>query len=247
MTDSEAVPAMPGARVLVVDDEMPIRSALVRSFTLLGYLAEGAASGHEALEMLERNAYDVMVVDIRMPGMDGVELMRRACQVCPDLPVIILTGHGTFDSAIAAIRSGAVDYLLKPASVSEIATAVFNALQKRRASAAPAPQHDVWRAGPVILNQDRCLVTVLKGDGLSGLKIQLTPSETKLLARLMQHPGTVVSCQELVCALDYDLDEKEAQTIVWPHISRLRGKLEPDPEFPSLIHTVSGQGYSFLR
>jgi DNA-binding response OmpR family regulator len=248
MTDPGAVPAMPGAQVLVVDDEMPIRSALVRSLTLLGYLAEGAASGHEALAMLEHNAYDVMVADIRMPGMDGVEVMRRACQMYPDLPIIILTGHGTFDSAIAAIRSGAVDYLLKPASVAEIAAAVFNALQKRRgALATPALEHDVRRAGPVLLDQDRRLATVVRGHDLSGRKVQLTPSEATLLACLMQHPAAVVSCQELARALGYEVDGMAAKAIVRPHISHLRRKIEPDAERPSLIHTVAGRGYSFLR
>jgi two-component system phosphate regulon response regulator OmpR len=242
-----AATSLPGAHVLVVDDEERVRSMLVRALTLLGYLTEGAASGYEALAALERDVYDVMVVDIRMPGMDGVELMRRARQMYPDLSIIVLTGHGTLDSAIAAIRSSAADYLFKPASIHDVATAVFDALQKRWGALVTPTLKHVRRAGPVILDQDRCLVMVVKGDDLGGLNIQLTPSETTLLAHLMQHPGTVVSCQELACALGYDLDEKEAQTIVWPHISHLRRKLNPDPEFPSLIHTVSGQGYSFLR
>jgi two-component system KDP operon response regulator KdpE len=239
---------MPGAHVLVVDDEMPIRSALVRSLTLLGYLAEGAASGHEALAMLERNAYDVMVVDIRMPGMDGVEMMRRACQMCPDLPIIILTGHGTLDSAVAAIRSGAVDYLLKPASGDDIAAAVFNALQKRGgASATSTVEHDVRRAGPVLLDQGRCLAIVVRGDDLNDLRVQLTSSEAMLLACLMQRPAAAVSCQQLARALGYEVDVQAAKTIVRPHISRLRKKIEPNVKCPSLIHTVAGRGYSFLR
>lgn len=127
----KAAPPIPEARVLVVDDELHVCSALARSLTLMGYRADEANSGREALGMLERTSYDVMVLDIRMPGMDGIEVMRRAHQMRPDLLVIVLTGHATLESAITAVKIGAVEYLRKPASVHEIAAVTADALQRR--------------------------------------------------------------------------------------------------------------------
>ncbi|MBU0703722.1 MAG: response regulator, partial [Chloroflexi bacterium] len=127
MTSLAATSVTPETRVLVVDDETHVRSALARSLALLGYRADEAASGHHALAMLERTPYDAMVLDIRMPGMDGVEIMRRVHHVYPDLHIIVLTGHATLESAIVAVKSNAADYLLKPASVYDIAAAIANA------------------------------------------------------------------------------------------------------------------------
>jgi DNA-binding response OmpR family regulator len=120
------------ARLLVVDDEPQIRSALVRGLGLMGYVVEEAGSGHEALALLKRAPCDAMVLDMFMPGMDGVEVMRRARRMYPDLAIIVLTGRPALESAIAAVKSEVADYLLKPASVHEIADAVTRALQKRQ-------------------------------------------------------------------------------------------------------------------
>jgi DNA-binding response OmpR family regulator len=124
-------------RVLVVDDEPTIRKPLVRALELSGYTALGAASGKEALALLEQVSYDVMLLDMKMPEMDGMQVMHRARQLQPDLLVFILTGHATLESAIAAVKSGAIDYLLKPASVHDITGAIALALKKRNEQARP--------------------------------------------------------------------------------------------------------------
>ena len=134
MTDPIVTPPIPQARVLVVDDEAHVRSALTRSLTLLGYSADAAASGHQALEMLERAPYDAMVLDMCMPGMDGVEVVQRACQMCPGLIIVVLTGHAALESAISAVKSHVADCLLKPASVHDIAAVIGDALQQRTQS-----------------------------------------------------------------------------------------------------------------
>ncbi|HEC35279.1 MAG TPA: response regulator, partial [Anaerolineae bacterium] len=115
------------ARVLVVDDERRLRSALVSSLSLLGYQVDQAASGQQALEMLRQRSYDLMLLDIRMPGMDGIEVMHRVRQVCPGLVIIVLTGHASLESAITAVKCDAADYLLKPIGLSALADAVANA------------------------------------------------------------------------------------------------------------------------
>jgi DNA-binding response OmpR family regulator len=248
MTNRTATSSIPEVRVLVVDDEMHVRSALTRSLALAGYHADEAASGYQALQLLERGPYDVMLLDIRMPGMDGVEVMSRAHQSHPDLRIIILTGHATLESAIAAIKSHAADYLLKPASVHDIVAAVADVLRwdTREEPARTSPPELLLRAGPVTLNQGRHLVTVAGAADADPLTAALTVSESALLAHLMQHPDTVFSCRELAqAALGYHVTEGEARSIIRPHISRLRKKIEPDPGCPRLIRTVAGKGYLF--
>jgi two-component system response regulator MprA len=262
-------PPIPEARVLVVDDEPNVRLALKRSLTLLGYRADEAGSGHQALGLLERTAYDVMLLDIRMPGIDGIQVMQRARCVRPDLFIIVLTGHATLDSAIAAVKSQATDYLLKPASIHDIAAAVANALQRRaetlrhqyllevmdhtlsalRGNATPARASDMPKldrfihAGPVTLDCEKRLVVV--GD-MPARTAELTENEMAILAYMMARADQVIPTHELAnAALGYDVTDQEAQNIVRPHIFRLRRKLEASPNEPLLICTVRGRGYLF--
>ena len=258
--------------MLVADDEQEVRTVLVRALTRLGCRADEAGSGHQALEMLERTPYDLLLLDIRMPGMDGTEVMHRARQMRPDLHIIILTAYASLESAIAAVKSGAADYLLKPISLREVAAAVASVLQQRaeevhrqhlidmmgqilnelRSTKAPRelppipPPGGFLRAGPVVLDVERSLMTVVGNDGAGGVNTPLTASEAALLAYLMERPGTLLSCRELArSALGYDVTGRESQGIVRPHISRLRKKIEPDPAHPRLILTVRGKGYLF--
>ena len=274
MTNATAIgtPPIPGARVLVVDDELQVRSTLVRSLSLLGYQADEAGSGHQALKMLEGTCYDVMVLDIRMPGMDGVQVMQRAHQMRPDLIIVVLTAYAALESAVAAVRSGAVDYLRKPASAYDIAAAAASALEKRagalrhqhllevmdealnelcetRVSIEPSPTHSPehpLRAGPITLDLERRLVFISDTGDTDDSVAELTAAEAALLVYLMQHAGTVLSCHELArTALGYEVSKEEAPSIVRPHVYRLRRKLETDPRKPRLIRTVHGRGYFF--
>lgn len=119
------------ARLLVVDDEANLRAGLRDLLSLMGYQVEEAASGYEALELLEIQHYDLMVLDIRMPGMDGIEVMHRARQMHPDLSIIVLTAHASLESAIAAVKTDAVDYMLKPFNIDDLATTISQALEER--------------------------------------------------------------------------------------------------------------------
>jgi DNA-binding response OmpR family regulator len=256
MTNLADVPSGLGARVLVVDDELHVRLPLARSLALQGYHADSAASGSQALEMLGCAHYDVLVLDIRMPGMDGVEVMRHTRQAYPDLLVIILTGHATLESAITAVKCGAVDYLLKPASVHDVAAVIAAALHQRtgrvrgtdmplQSSPAPASEH-LLHVGLVTLDLERRTVAVAREGSSNEHSVRLTASEVALLLHLMQHTGVVFSCQELArAALGYGVSEQEARAIVHPHISRLRKKIEDDPARPNLIQTTPGGGYLF--
>jgi DNA-binding response OmpR family regulator len=267
VTGHSLTPPIPEARLLVVDDESHVRSALARSLALRGYRADEASSGYQALRMLESTPYDLLLLDIRMPGMDGVEVMQRARQLRPDLLIIVLTGHATLDSAIAAVKSHATDYLLKPVGLHDVAAAVARALRQRAQSLrrqhllevidqtldalretevpaqAPPALERFLRAGPVTLDSERRLAVV---GGTPSRTAELTENEASILAYLMARPDQAISSRELArTALGYDVTEQEAQNIVRPHVFRLRRKLEADPREPRLICTVRGRGYLF--
>jgi two-component system KDP operon response regulator KdpE len=240
----------PEARILFVDDDVEVRKALACMLRLLDYHVDEASSGEDALELLEHASYDVAILDILMPGgIDGVEVMHRARETCPDLAIVFLTGHGAVESAAEAVRSGAVDYLLKPASNRELAAAVTRALQqypRRKRPQAPAILERFLEVGGVTLDCNRRLVIVAAGEDFAGFSVRITGCEVSILAYLMQRPGIAIPCQQLAQeALGYSVGDDEASAIIRPHISRLRKKIEPDPARPRLIHTVRGKRYVF--
>lgn len=252
------------ARVLVAEDEAPVRSALARALSLHGYSVHQAATGRQALQMLARTPYDAMVLDIRMPDLDGVDVMRELHQNRRTKPaVVVLTGHASLESAIQAVKAGASDYLMKPASLYAVIDAVDNALMQRElaaqrqfspaavanpsasrpGTAASAPE-PVLSSGRLRLDRARNIVDVPRGEGQGVLTIRLSPMQTRLLAYLMQRDGVVADCREIAKgALGYDLSEEQARDIVRPHLSRLRRKIELDPSHPRLIRTVPYKGY----
>lgn len=262
-----------GSRILVVDDVLDIRSGLAYILRLEGYIAEEAASGSEALTLLENMAYDLMLLDMRMPGMHGVEVMSRAREMCPDMSIIILTGHATLDSAISAVKLKADNYLLKPISAGElvniIATTLYERAEKLKQrqliqvainalyqSDAPlsltsSPSRDRTSLSsserisvePLILDLQNW--TVIHDRNPDQLQ-ELSETEAILLSCLMQRPNQVLSCRELAQAVwERDLDEDQAQKLVRPFIFRLRHKIEVSPKYPDLIRTVRKRGYLF--
>jgi DNA-binding response OmpR family regulator len=262
-------------RILVVDDEITTRAAITRALTLTGYRADSAASGKQALAKLASTSYDLMLLDLRMPEMDGSEVMQRAWQTNPELLIIILTAYATLDSAITAVKGGAADYLLKPCSLHDIQDSIARALNRRGeilrqqrtvrqitdamqalqvapAQPAPTPCADTTerylRRGVVTL--DRAARQVIlrgseHGDGRD-LHVELTAHQVAVLNCLMEHADTTVSCRDLVqAALGTTVGESDAENIIRPHISRLRKKIELNPAHPILIRTVRGAGYQF--
>jgi two-component system KDP operon response regulator KdpE len=217
-----------------------------RALTRLGYHVDAASSGQEALERIQAHAYHLVLLDIRMPGFNGVDVMRHLRREHPDLLIIVLTGHASMESAIAALRLGAVDYLLKPVSLGGIEEALQRVLNEQAQGHSPhAPATDeqvLLHVGPLVLHREN-YVASLTGDDAS---IQLTPSEAALLGCLMRQAGAAVSCQQLAHdALGYEVGEPEAREIVRPHISRIRRKIERDPQQPALVETVPNQGYRY--
>ena len=246
MNEHQSRPILP-ARILVVDDEAMPRMTITRALNLMGYKADEAVSGADALSKLAARFYDLMLLDLRMSGMDGVEVMRQANKLCPDTLVIILTAHATLESAIAAVRLGAVDYLLKPYSLRDTEAAIARVLENHQhAHETPSALAERFlQLGPVTLDIEKRLAIVSLPDGRA-LQVELTGNEAALLMYLMQSPDTVYSCRDLArVPLGYEVSEREAEDIVRPHISRLRNKVEVDPAHPTLIRTIRGRGYLF--
>jgi DNA-binding response OmpR family regulator len=256
-------------RILVVDDEVTARVSLVELLRLQGYHVSMASSGEEALELIDSQpAFDLMVLDLKMPGMDGLQVTEAVNKRSPDTVIILLTAFGTLDTAIQAIRRGAHDYLLKPCPVQQILASVRAGLVKlqreqhrrelmdhlehtlselvsidRGEEEAALPSVSAvqnLQVREVELNRERHAASV------NGKPVHLTPTEFKLLAHLMENAGQVCSPQELVRrAQGYDSDPWGARAIIRVHIRRLRRKLEPDPVSPRYIVNVRGVGYTF--
>lgn len=259
-------------RLLIVDDEVHVRSAIARALGLAGYHVEMAANGNEALTLLEHLSFDLMLLDILMPGMKGTEVLHRARELNPDLLIIVLTGNATLESAIAAIKSSAADYLLKPTSIHGIIDAITKALQKRAAKAQKERLNDVldsvmdpdqqseiaaplssfasgsWNqlvyVHPLRLDRSKRVVKFVNG---ALPEVVLSKGETAVLGSLMEYSDKVLSCQQLVQASwGYELDPIESESIIRPYISRLRSKIEVDAKKPALIRTVRRRGYQFV-
>jgi DNA-binding response OmpR family regulator len=255
-------PTFPGARILVVDDEAAIRRTLTQLFTRMGYQAAEAASGQEALEQIAAQRFDLVILDIRMPDMDGTEVLKAARPTASNTVFILLTAHGTLDSAIVAIRHGAFDYLVKPSPVQEIARAVEAGLAERQRrlsreepvalleraltslKVAGERQGTISSTERFLQAHDVTVDTLRRLAVVRGQPVNLTPTEFEILTYLMRHQDRIVSCREIVAHVHgYELDERDARPLLRAHIHRLRRKLERTPDAPSLIRTVRGSGY----
>lgn len=255
-----------GASILIVDDEAHIRAPLRRALELQGYHVDDVGSGQEALARLAHSCPDVMVLDMRMPGMSGIEVIEQCHQVAPQVVIIVLTGHATIESAVAAVKAEEVmDYLLKPASIQEVSDAIAQALQRRaqrveqqrlldavfRAvegvrrsqEAAHQPVAMLEEAPPAAVKIDHQMRLAFLEENPAE-PIELTDGEMAVLDVLLANRGTVLSCKEIAhAAWGYEVSEVEAQGPVRPIIFRLRRKLERSPSEPRLIQTVRGRGY----
>jgi DNA-binding response OmpR family regulator len=259
---------METGRVLIVDDEVNIRNGLRAVLAKAGHIVKDVGSGEEAITALDTFETEVAIVDIRMPGMSGVELLHEIGKRWPAVSVILLTGHGTLETAMTAVKEGAHDYLLKPAQPKAILDATAKALTASRRQREQARLFESIRSGMARLGElpdsppaveyepkpadTRRQITVgdlfidlqahqvRKGDAI----IALTPSEFQLLVALAERKGDVVDYVTLVqLALDYDAEPWEAKELIKRHVFALRQKIELEPSAPQYILNVRGIGY----
>ena len=233
----EAVVAVERTRVLLVDDDARIRQALGLALDDEGFTMEAAGSGEQALAVLRDNDVDVVLLDLMLPGVDGL-VVCRTLRARSDLPIIIVSARSDSGDIIEGLEAGADDYVTKPLDAGELAARIRALLRRRR----PA----VDEAGRRFVLGD---VEVLPDEGVvrkAGVEIHLTRTELRLLVELLSAGGRVVTREALlqqVWGYDYLGDTR----LLDVHVRRLRRKVETDPDQPCLVLTVRGAGYKVAR
>jgi DNA-binding response OmpR family regulator len=230
---------------LVVDDEKGIRFFLKETLRRDGHTVETASSGEEALNKLRDTRFELVMLDLRLGGRaDGIRVLEAIRWRWPETMVIILTAHGSLDTAMAAIREGVDGYLLKPVDPSDVREAIREALERREMIAERAEQGEnrhIVKGGPFTVDTQKH--QAFSGEDL----LDLTPCEFKLLTHMIQNAERVIGPPELVeIVRDYKPEDlHEARQIIKWYIHRLRQKVEPEPSSPRYILNVRGVGYTF--
>lgn len=251
------------ARILVVDDEKTARKSLADILQLEGYEVKAVEDGPTALANLKNQDFELILLDIRMPKMDGIEVMRQAKEISPNTQVILLTAHGSLESAIEALRFGAHDYLIKPSSPQEILSSIAGALtrhseaQRKRLllgqmetslqqlKDTEGVELSAYAGQRVISLPDNVMVDFARREIWRGNeRVTLTPTEGKLLKVLLENRGRVMTHRDLVFLVQgYEITDWEAPEVLRPLVSRLRRKLSSFPDGDKWISNVRGTGY----
>jgi two-component system, OmpR family, response regulator ResD len=221
--------------VLVVDDEPMIADIVARYLLRAGYDTDIAADGYEALHLALTRLPDLVVLDVMLPGIDGLEVMHRLREDSKGVLVILLTARGDPIDRITGLRRGADDYMTKPFLPEELVARVEAVLRRTQA---PATRSEQIAFDDIAVDDAAHRVTVF------GEEVSLTLLEYKLLRFFMQHPGQVLSREQLIERV-WEHAFYSDTTTVTVHIRRLRHKIERDPSQPRWIQTVWGVGYRF--
>ena len=256
--------------VLVIDDELSLRQTLTRILRQAGCEVTAAADGSEALQRLEGASYNLVFLDIHLHGMDGLKVLKEIHQRQPHLPVVLFTAHASIESAVEAVRLGAIDYLIKPIDpetlVSRARTILEEQARERRrreiqaqietlqhemkvldrvpvAEPAPAPV-----AGDRFLKRGTLILDLQARRATFGDRVlSLPPAAFDYLVVLTRHAPDIVEYQALVAeAQGYQADRREAQELAKWHIHELRESLEPEPREPQFVLNVRGVGYRLV-
>ena len=220
-------------KVLVVEDEDSIRRFITLNLEAAGYEVGEAVSGEEALTQLMTFAPDVLVLDLMLPGMDGLEVCQRVRDVAPEILIIILTAKSQDSDKILGLELGADDYMVKPFNPFELIARIKAMLRRRGSFQGNTPVYTYDS-----LSLDVAAKKLYKND----LEVELTPTEFSLLKMFMENPGIALNRNEILNAIwgeDYFGDTKTLDV----HIRRLREKIEDNPSDPNYIKTVWGSGY----
>jgi len=252
-------------KILLVDDETNIRAGLNAILQKDGHEVRDTASATDALQLLSRFAAETAVLDIRMPGMSGTELLAAIKESHPHTAVVMLTGHGSLETAMTAVKKGAFDYLLKPAKADALRDVIRRAILESRRQreqavlletlqAGLSRLQDLPGAGPTHSSQPDAGRLLMAGDleinratyevRYAGQVVELTPTEYSLLLALAEQGGAVINYVTLTrVVLEYEAAVWEAKELIKRHIYTLRQKLESHPDQPHLILNVRGVGY----
>jgi two-component system KDP operon response regulator KdpE len=223
------------AKVLLVDDEVSIQRTMEPLLRSLGYDVEVVGNGRDALAAAEIEPPDLIVLDLGLPDMDGIEVCRLV-RARWDMPIVVLSARGSERDKVTALDEGADDYVTKPFGTGELLARVRAGLRRRLGS---DPQETGrWERGDLVIDFDRRRVV------RSGLEIRLTPKEFELLALMARHPGQVLTNRTILKKIwgPHAVDQPEHVRVL---MGQLRRKLEPDPARPRYLLTEPWVGYRF--
>ena len=224
------------ARILLVDDEQSVQTLLTYPLRRDGYEVIAAHDGQEALRRFAEQRFDLVVLDLMLPKLDGVEVCRRM-RSRSQVPIIMLTAKGDEIDKVVGLEMGADDYITKPFSMREFRSRVKAALRRSRMGAEP-PTDEAIESGELTIDFDRRMVTLREEE------IKVTYVEFEILGALARSPGRVLSRETLLEHVWGDSEYRDPRTVD-VHIRHLREKLEAEPKEPEFLFTVRGVGYRF--
>jgi two-component system, OmpR family, response regulator VicR len=229
------------ATILIVEDEFAVGRGIEYALQQEGYSVRVAKNGEEGLEIAMQQAPDLVILDVRLPGMDGFEVLRRLRAGGSKVPVLFLTARDDEVDKVIGLELGADDYLTKPFSLRELMSRIKALLRRAYGEFADAVGGRLIRHGDLVIDLERRRVS--RGNR----RISLTATEFEILRHLASRPGRVYSRRELLELIrDYESLDQDEKTIN-VHVSHLREKLEDDPFAPAFILTVRGAGYAFAE
>lgn len=224
-----------GARILIVDDEPALARVVQRNLASRGFDAATAADAREGLEAWRRWRPDLIVLDLGLPDLDGIDLIREV-RISSNVPILVLSAREGERDKVKALDAGADDYVAKPFGLEELLARVRVAL---RHAAHPASGSEArWEGGGLVIDFEARAVSV------DGRPVRLTPTEYDLLRALVAHPGRVMTDRTLLQAV-WGAEYASENHYLHVYIGRLRRKLEHDPQHPRFIQTEPGVGYRF--
>ena len=227
------------ARVLVVEDDVTVAEVLIAYLSRAGYQLDWAQNGTDAAQLWQRTSPDVVILDIMLPGLSGLEVLRRRRRAGDHAAVIVLSARGEEEDRLVGLETGADDYVVKPFSPRELVLRVEALLRRAERLAGTPLLTSTITLGPVVID------SAARQASVDGRVLPLTMREFDLLAFLAGHPGQTFSKEELLRRVwGWDFGDTSTVTV---HVRRLREKLERDPSDPMLVLTVGRSGYRMAR
>ena len=223
-------------RLLIVDDDVQIRELLVFDIAQSGYIVDCASDGQEGLKKALENNYDLILLDVMMPKMNGYDVCKNIRIAKPDIPILMLTAKGTIEDKTQGFDCGADDYLIKPFEIQEVLLRIRALLRRGETSSQKQNTKEVLRAGDIEILPDSLEAVILDK------KVKLTPTEFEILYCMMQHINSPVTLATLLDEVwGYGSDEDVRMVRV--HVGGLRQKIEENTREPKYLHTVVNVGY----
>ncbi len=223
-------------RILIVDDDNEIRDLLEFDIAQSGYFVDTAKDGLEGLNKALNNTYDLILLDVMMPKMNGFDVAKNIRQAKLAIPILMLTAKGTIDDKTEGFDSGVDDYLVKPFDIQEVLLRIKVLLRRNQIEDKNSLSDEVLQAGDIQIFPESLETVVVNK------RTKLTPTEFEILYCLLQHFNQPVTLATLLDEV-WGYDSNEDVRMLRVHVGGLRNKIEPDPKNPKYLHTVTNVGY----